>query len=182
MSRIGTQPINIPAGVKVAVEGGTVKVSGPLGSLEQKIRDEVSVKLDGNVLTVTRNGDGRIERSLHGLTRTLLANMVRGVAEGFEKKLEIVGVGYKAEARGDVLNLSLGYSHPIEYRLPAGIKAKVERPTAVTIQGADKQLVGQVAAEIRALRKPEPYKGKGVKYADETIARKAGKAGKAGGK
>ncbi len=181
MSRIGIQPIEIPAGVKVEQSGTNVKVSGSKGILELTVRDEVSVVLADNVINVKRTDDTREARSLHGLTRSLVANMVKGVSEGFEKKLEIIGVGYRAEVSGSTLNLALGFSHPINYALPDGIKAAVEKQTLVTISGVDKQLVGQVAAEIRSFRPPEPYKGKGVKYDNETIRRKAGKAGKAGG-
>ena len=181
MSRIGVMPIEIPAGVKVEHSGANVKVSGSKGNLELTVRDEVVLDLADNVINVKRTDDTREARSLHGLTRSLIANMVKGVSDGFEKKLEIIGVGYRAEVSGSTLNLSLGFSHPIHYALPDGIKASVEKQTLVTISGADKQLVGQVAAEVRSFRPPEPYKGKGVKYDNETIRRKAGKAGKAGG-
>ena len=181
MSRIGKQPIDIPSNVKVAMEGATIKVAGPEGSLDLSVRDEVDVTINGSVITVNRKNDSKTARQLHGLTRTLIANMVHGVSKGFEKRLEIVGVGYRADVSGDVINLSLGYSHPISYTLPKGVKASVERQTSITLKGADKQLVGQVAADIRAMRPPEPYKGKGVKYADEHIRRKAGKAGKGAG-
>ncbi len=181
MSRIGKQPIDIPSNVKVAMEGATIKVAGPEGSLDLSVRDEVDVTINGSVITVNRKNDSKTARELHGLTRTLIANMVHGVSKGFEKRLEIVGVGYRADVSGDVINLSLGYSHPISYTLPKGVKASVERQTSITLKGADKQLVGQVAADIRAMRPPEPYKGKGVKYADEHIRRKAGKAGKGAG-
>ncbi|MBI5598522.1 MAG: 50S ribosomal protein L6 [Deltaproteobacteria bacterium] len=180
MSRIGKQPINIPSGVKVSSGGAVVKVTGPKGTLEAPLRGEVCVKVEGSAATVTRNGEDRVSRELHGLTRTLIANMITGVTDGFTKRLEIVGVGYKAEVKGESLNMSLGFSHPIVYSLPKGIAAAVEKQTAVIIKGADKQLVGQVAAEVRSLRPPEPYKGKGIKYSDEFIIRKAGKAGKAG--
>lgn len=182
MSRIGKQTIAVPANVKVALEGKNVKVTGPQGSLEVSVRDEISVELKDSLITVKRADESRTAKSLHGLTRTLIANMVKGTSEGFQKKLDIVGVGYKAEVQGNSLNLALGYSHPVKYELPKGISAAVEKQTAITIKGADKQLVGQVAADIRAFRKPEPYKGKGIKYSDEVIRRKAGKAGKAGGK
>ncbi len=184
MSRIGKLPITLPAGVKAALDGTALKVAGPQGSLELPLRSEVKVEIKNSEVLVTRNDDSRLSRSLHGLTRTLVANMVKGVAEGFQKKLEIIGVGYKADVQGDVVNLALGYSHPVKYALPKGIKASVEKSTLVTIKGPDKQVVGQVAADIRALRAPEPYKGKGIKYVDEVIRRKAGKAGKAaaGGK
>ncbi len=182
MSRIGKLPIQVPSGVKVAAEGSTFKANGPLGSLELPLRPEVAVEVKGSEITVTRKGEDRNSRSLHGLTRSLVANMVKGVSVGFEKKLDIVGVGYRAEVQGSAVNLTLGFSHPIKYDLPKGVSASVEKQTALTIKGPDKQVVGQVAADIRSLRPPEPYKGKGVKYADETIRRKAGKAGKAGGK
>lgn len=182
MSRIGKQPIALPAGVKVALAGSLVKVTGPQGALEMPLRSEVKVEVRDSEVVVTRIDDTRGPKALHGLTRTLIANMVKGVTEGFSKKLDIVGVGYKADVQGSVLNLALGYSHPIKYELPKGISATVEKQTSITVKGADKQLVGQVAADIRAFRKPEPYKGKGIKYSDEVIRRKAGKAGKAGGK
>lgn len=178
MSRIGKEPIDIASGVNVALEGSTVKVKGPNGALQYVLRDEVSLEIDGSVLRVSRKDDTRQARSMHGLTRTLIANMVKGVSEGFEKRLEIVGVGYRAEAKGNSLKLTLGYSHPIDYELPKGITATVDKQTSIVLKGADKQLVGQVAAEIRAFRPPEPYKGKGVKYVDEFIRRKAGKAAK----
>jgi large subunit ribosomal protein L6 len=149
--------------------------------MELALRDEVTVEVDGSVIRVSRKDDSREARSLHGLTRTLISNMVKGVSEGFSKRLEIVGVGYRAEVKGTSLNLSLGYSHPINYELPKGVTASVEKQTSVILKGADKQLVGQVAAEIRGFRPPEPYKGKGIKYADEVIRRKAGKAGKGAG-
>lgn len=182
MSRIGKLPIAVPASVKVAFEGNLMKVSGPQGVLELPLRSEVKVEMADSQIQVTRADDTRIPKALHGLTRTLIANMVKGVTEGFQKKLDIVGVGYKADVQGNILNLALGYSHPVKYELPNGISATVEKQTSITVKGADKQLVGQVAADIRAFRKPEPYKGKGIKYSDEVIRRKAGKAGKAGGK
>lgn len=178
MSRIGKLPINLPAGVKVAVAGSRITVAGAQASLEINLNPEIKVEVKDSIVHVLRSDDGRRARSLHGLTRTLIANMVKGVTEGFQKRLDIVGVGYKAEVQGNVVNLALGYSHPIKYPLPKGISAAVDKQTAITIKGADKQLVGQVAADIRALRMPEPYKGKGIKYADEVIRRKAGKAGK----
>lgn len=182
MSRIGKLAIAVPAGVKVAFEGNLMKVSGPLGALELPLRSEVKVEMTDSQIQVTRVDDTRIPKALHGLTRTLIANMVKGVTEGFQKKLDIIGVGYKADVQGSLLNLALGYSHPVKYELPKGISATVEKQTSITVKGADKQLVGKVAADIRAFRKPEPYKGKGIKYSDEVIRRKAGKAGKAGGK
>lgn len=180
MSRIGKQAIEVPSGVTVSLSGSTVSVKGGKGLLELDIRDEVKVQVDGSTVNVTRVDDSRTARSLHGLTRSLVANMVKGVSDGFEKNLEIIGVGYKADLKGDVLTMTLGYSHVIPYKLPKGITAKVDKNTNVNISGADKQAVGQVAAELRALRPPEPYKGKGVKYEGEHIKRKAGKAGKAG--
>ncbi|MCM2265115.1 MAG: 50S ribosomal protein L6 [Desulfuromonadales bacterium] len=176
MSRIGKKPIIIPAGVKVALNGQTVKVEGPKGRLERVLHDQVDVKLEADQITVNpRNPkDGS---SLQGLTRTLVANMVDGVTKGFSRGLEINGVGYRAELKGTTLNLALGYSHPVEYPLPAGVSAEVEKQTKITVTGIDKELVGATAAKIRSFRPPEPYKGKGIKYADERILRKAGKAG-----
>ncbi|HLE09339.1 MAG TPA: 50S ribosomal protein L6 [Thermodesulfobacteriota bacterium] len=179
MSRIGRQPINIPSSVKVSREGNIVKVTGPKGSLQIPVRDEVGVVIEGAVIKVSRSEETKVSRQLHGLTRTLIANTVKGVTDGFEKRLEIVGVGYRAEAKDKILTLLLGYSQPMVYALPEGITVAVEKQTAITVRGADKQLVGQVTADIRALRPPEPYKGKGIKYSDEVIIRKAGKAGKA---
>ena len=180
MSRIGKKPIPVPAGVKVAVEDGTVKVEGPKGKLAQSIPAGLSVTMDGNVLTVGRSSDHRTVRALHGLIRSLLANMVHGVKDGFERKLEIVGIGYRCQLQGKNLQLALGYSHPIIFPLPEGVQAEVERQVSITLKGADKALIGQTAAKLRALRKPDPYKGKGLKYADEYIRRKVGK--KAGAK
>lgn len=181
MSRVGKEPIEIPTGVTVTVSGSSVKVKGGKDNLEMNFRDEIKVSVEGSTVTVTRVDDTRGARALHGLTRSLIANMVKGVSVGFEKKLEIVGVGYRADVKGSNLNLLLGFSHPIDYALPAGIKASVEKQTLITLNGADKQLLGQVAAEIRGFRPPEPYKGKGIKYEGEVIRRKAGKAGKAAG-
>ena len=177
MSRIGKIPISIPKGVIVAVKGHDVSVKGPKGELHRTMHPEIGVSVDGDVCTVTRPSDDPRLKSLHGLSRTLVANMVEGVTKGYSKQLEITGVGYKAEVKAYGLQLALGFSHPIEYRAPTGIKLTAPQPTQVLIEGPDKQMVGQVAAEIRALRKPEPYKGKGVKYAGEVIRRKAGKAG-----
>jgi len=182
MSRIGKNPVQVPSGVKVALNGSTLKVNGTLGALELEINPEIKLEVKGSEIEVTRGNDGRSARSLHGLTRSLVFNMVKGVSDGFEKKLDIIGVGYKADVQGSVVNLALGYSHPIKYSLPKGVTATVEKQTMVTIKGPDKQVVGQVAADIRSMRPPEPYKGKGIKYSDEVIRRKAGKAGKAGGK
>ena len=180
MSRIGKKPIPVPQGVKVALEGATVKAEGPKGKLSQAIPSGVSVKMESNVLTVARDSDHRNVRALHGLTRSLLANMVTGVKDGFERKLEIVGIGYRCQVQGKALQLALGYSHPVIFPLPEGIQAEVERQVSITLRGADKALLGQTAAKLRALRKPDPYKGKGIKYADEYIRRKVGK--KAGAK
>ena len=179
MSRIGKQPITVPSGVDVTIDGGNVRVKGPNGQLEHAIVGDVTVERDGDTLVVTRADDTRVNRSLHGLQRTLIANMVTGVSDGFVKELEIVGVGYRAEAQGPgTLRLALGYSHPVIVEAPDGISFEVPVPTRILVKGIDKERVGQTAADIRALRKPEPYKGKGVKYAGERIIRKAGKAGK----
>jgi large subunit ribosomal protein L6 len=180
MSRIGKKPIPVPQGVTIALEGNTVRVEGPKGNLSQRVPDSVSVKIESNVLTVDRSSDHRNVRALHGLTRSLLANMVHGVKDGFERKLEIVGIGYRAQLTGKNLQLALGYSHPVIFPLPDGVQAEIERQVSITLKGADKALLGQVAAKLRALRKPDPYKGKGIKYAEEQIRRKVGK--KAGAK
>ncbi len=177
MSRIGKLPIGIPKGVTVNVAGQKVTVKGPKGELNRMLHVDLGVKVEGETLTVTRPSDEPKHKSLHGLSRTLIANMVEGVTKGYQKQLEITGVGYKAEVKPYGLLLSLGYSHTIEYKSPAGIKLTAPQPTQVFIDGADKEMVGQVAAEIRLLRKPEPYKGKGIKYAGEVVRRKAGKAG-----
>jgi large subunit ribosomal protein L6 len=183
MSRIGRAPIAVPAGVVVTIaDGNVVTVKGPLGELTQTFHKELIITLDGATLTVARPNDEKENRALHGLTRTLLANMVEGVTKGFSKKLEIVGVGYRAEMQGNKINMSLGYSHPVIIEPVDGIKFAVSANQAgnsmITITGIDKHLVGQVAANIRAKRAPEPYKGKGVKYVGERIRRKAGKTGK----
>jgi large subunit ribosomal protein L6 len=180
MSRIGKKPITVPQGVKIAVEDNTVKVEGPKGRLSQSIPSGLSVKMDGQVLTVDRSSDHRTVRALHGLTRSLLANMVHGVKDGFERKLDIVGIGYRAQLQGKNLQLALGYSHPVIFTIPEGVQAEVERQVSITLKGPDKALLGQLAAKLRALRKPDPYKGKGIKYAEEHIRRKVGK--KAGAK
>ena len=177
MSRIGKKAIPLPKGVTVTVEGNTVKVKGPKGELQRTVHPELSIALENNELTVSRPSEETRHKALHGLTRTLVANMVEGTSTGFRKTLELVGVGYKAEARPYGLQLALGYSHPIEYKAPKGIKLTAPIPTQILIDGADKEMVGQVAAEIRSFRKPEPYKGKGIKYQGEQIRRKAGKAG-----
>ncbi|HEY8134961.1 MAG TPA: 50S ribosomal protein L6 [Candidatus Limnocylindrales bacterium] len=182
MSRIGRLAIPIPAGVTVDVEGSHVAVKGPKGMLERDLSPELRIVKDDGTLRVERPNDEKKSRELHGLTRTLLNNMVIGVTEGFRKPLEITGVGYRAQLVGKKLQLNLGYSHPIEIDPPAGISFDVESPIKLAVVGIDKELVGHIAARIRSTRKPEPYKGKGVRYAGEVIRRKAGKAGKIGGK
>jgi large subunit ribosomal protein L6 len=177
MSRIGKLPIGIPKGVTVAVAGHKVSVKGPKGELHRLVHPDLGVKVEGETLLVTRPSDEPRHKALHGLSRTLLANMVEGVTKGYAKQLEIQGVGFKAEPKPYGLLLSLGYSHTIEYKAPAGIKLTAPQPTQVNIEGADKETVGQVAAEIRLLRPPEPYKGKGIRYVGEVVRRKAGKAG-----
>lgn len=175
MSRIGKKPIAIPSGVKVALKENDISVQGPKGSLNRTLTDRVNVVVEADRILVQSQASGT---ALQGLTRSLVANMVDGVTKGFEKVLEINGVGYRAELKGNMLNLALGFSHPIEYPLPEGISAEVEKQTKVTVRGIDKELVGATAAKIRSFRAPEPYKGKGIKYADERIFRKAGKTGK----
>jgi large subunit ribosomal protein L6 len=175
MSRIGKQPVTIPPKVKVEVKGRKVLVEGPKGKLELELPNAASAKVDAGKVLVDRSGDDASARAMHGLSRALINNMVRGVSEGFVKKLEINGVGFKAAVQGKKVNLSLGYSHPVNYDIPEQISVKVEDNTKLTIEGPDRQLVGQVAAEIRAFYPPEPYKGKGVKYHDEKIIRKEGK-------
>jgi len=177
MSRIGKRPIPVPAGVTVAINGSMVVVKGPKGELSRALPADITIAQEGTDLVVTRPSDEERHKALHGLSRTLVANMVEGVTKGFQKTLEITGVGYKAEPKPYGALLSLGFSHQIEYKAPAGVKISAPNPTTVLIEGSSKELVGQVAAEIRSLRKPEPYKGKGVKYQGEVIRRKAGKAG-----
>jgi large subunit ribosomal protein L6 len=178
MSRIGKAPIAIPGGVTITLQNGnTVTVKGPKGELTRTVPASMALAQENGQITVTRPSDEPGHKSLHGLTRTLIANMVEGVTKGFTKNLELVGVGYKAEVRPYGLQLALGYSHPIEYKAPTGIKLSAPVPTQILVEGSNKEVVGQVAAEIRSLRPPEPYKGKGVKYAGEVIRRKAGKAG-----
>jgi large subunit ribosomal protein L6 len=177
MSRIGKKPVSLPKGVTVTVDGSTVRVKGPRGDLERTVPAAMTVAVDGTTVTVTRPSDEPGHKALHGLTRTLVANMVEGVTTGFRKQLEIVGVGYKAEGRPYGLQLALGFSHPVDYRAPAGIKLSAPQPTSIVIEGANKEVVGQVAAELRSLRPPEPYKGKGIKYLGEQIRSKAGKTG-----
>jgi large subunit ribosomal protein L6 len=175
MSRIGKQPVDLPQGVEARLENGNLTVKGPKGSLGLRVNPEMKVSIEDGVLTVERPSDAANHRALHGLTRSLIANMVEGVTKGFERKLEIVGVGYRAEKKGPGITLHLGFSHTIEYPAPEGIELEVPQQTEVLVRGSDKQLVGQVAAEIRGFRPPEPYKGKGVRYAGEQIRRKAGK-------
>ncbi|MDF1504292.1 50S ribosomal protein L6 [Roseisolibacter sp. H3M3-2] len=177
MSRIGKLPVTVPSGVTITQNGNRMTVKGPRGELTRTLPEAITVTLENGTLSVTRPSDDPQHKALHGLTRTLVANMVDGVTKGFQKTLEIVGVGYKAENRPFGLQMSLGFSHPVEVRAPAGIKLNATNPTTVVVDGADKEVVGQIAAEIRSLRPPEPYKGKGVKYQGETIRRKAGKAG-----
>ena len=177
MSRIGKAPITVPAGVTVTLDGRTITVKGPRGELRRTLPAEMELKQENGTITVARPSDEPRHRSLHGLSRTLVANMVEGVTTGFTKVLEIVGVGYRAETKPFGLTLALGYSHPIEYKAPPGITLRAVSPTVVEVSGTDKEVVGQVAAEIRSLRPPEPYKGKGIKYQGEVIRRKAGKAG-----
>jgi large subunit ribosomal protein L6 len=179
MSRVGRQPIAVPDKVKVEIDGTHVTVRGPGGQLSRDLPAEMTLRLEGGQLLVSRSSDAPRQRSLHGLTRSLLANMVAGVDSGFSKTLELHGVGYRGEMRGEKLVLSLGYSHPVEVAPPAGISFQMEGTNRVLVRGSDKERVGQVAADIRALRPPEPYKGKGIRYAGETVRRKAGKAGRA---
>src|ERR1700729_3883285 len=180
MSRIGKLPVTVPSGVEVTVEPGEVLVSGPKGQLRQRVLSNVvDVRLIDGKVVVERKGDAKAHRSAHGLTRTLIANMVEGVSKGFRKSLEISGVGYRAAKSGEKLTLSLGYSHPVAFEPPQGVVLSVEGQTKIHVEGIDKQAVGQVAADIRSLRKPEPYKGKGIRYAGERIRKKLGKAGKA---
>jgi large subunit ribosomal protein L6 len=183
VSRIGKLPIAIPAGVKVAADASAIRLEGPKGKLQTAIPAGVQVKVDGNVVRVERRTEDRKLRALHGLTRKLIANMAQGVSQGFIRVLDINGEGYRAEVKGKEIHMTLGYSHPVVFPLPQGITASVERQIIITLSGADRQLLGEVAAKIRSLRPPEPYKGKGIKYREEVIRRKAGKAvGSAGGK
>lgn len=178
MSRIGKLPIDIPSGVKVEIDSVCISVEGPKGKLKRQLLSGVSVKAQDNRIIVEKIAESKIAASYFGLTRTLINNMVIGVTKGFETILEITGVGYRAEVKGDILTLNLGYSHPVNFSLPDGVVVEVEKMTKVFVRGADKELVGQTAAKIRSYREPEPYKGKGVKYSDEKILRKAGKTGK----
>jgi large subunit ribosomal protein L6 len=182
VSRIGRKPVPVAAGIKVEVADGVVKVKGPKGELTAKVHPDITVELKNGEVCVTRHADDKTHRALHGLWRALIANMTKGVAEGYEKKLEIVGVGYKAEQKGKKILLALGFSHPILFSPPEGVNIVAPTLTTITISGIDKQLVGQVAAKIRGFRPPEPYKGKGIKYEGEYIRRKAGKAAATAGK
>lgn len=177
MSRIGKNPVPLPKNVTATLDGHTITVKGPRGELRRTLHPAMQIAVDNGTVVVRRPSDENEHKALHGLTRTLVANMVEGVSTGFKKQLDIVGVGYRAEARPYGLQLALGFSHPVEYRAPAGIKLTAPQPTQILVDGADKEVVGQVAAELRSLRPPEPYKGKGIKYAGEQIRRKAGKAG-----
>ena len=182
MSRIGKMPNTIPSGTKVEIQEGQLTAEGPKGTLVHPVFPGYPLEIEGNTLTVARTGDSGPERSKHGLLRALLANAVQGVSTGWTKTLDIVGVGYRAEVKGDHVQFALGYSHPVIYKIPQGIKVEIDKSNRITISGADRQQVGQVAAEIRSLRRPNPYKGKGIKYTAEVLRLKAGKAGKAGGK
>jgi large subunit ribosomal protein L6 len=182
MSRIGKLPVAVPNGVNVTINDGEVAVKGPKGELRQRVLEHVTVKVEDNRVVVDRKGDAKEHRAAHGLTRTLVNNMIEGVSKGFRKTLEIQGVGYRAAKSGEKVNLTLGYSHPVSYDPPKGITLSVEGTNKIHIDGIDKQQVGQVAAEIRKLREPEPYKGKGIRYEGEVIRKKLGKAGKAGKK
>lgn len=178
MSRIGRLPIPVPAGVEVKIDGNVVSVKGAKGELSHTVASPIEVALEDSTLMVTRPNDERESRSLHGLTRTLIANMIIGVTEGYKKNLEIVGTGYRVQAKGADLEFALGFSHPVAVKAPEGITLTVEGPTKLSVSGIDKQQVGEVAANIRKLRRPDPYKGKGIRYAGEVIRRKVGKAGK----
>jgi large subunit ribosomal protein L6 len=175
VSRIGKVPIPIPSGVKINLENGTLKVTGPKGSLQHTLPAGVSVDITKETISVARADDHRKSRALHGLTRSIISNLVTGVTQGFERVLEITGVGYRSEVKGSTVVLSLGYSHPINFALPEGVTAKVDKQNRITLEGCDKQRVGEAAAKIRAFRPPEPYKGKGIKFAEERVRRKVGK-------
>lgn len=182
MSRIGRMPIEIPAGVEVKLDGNVITVKGPKGQLTRELHNDMNVQLENGVINVTRPSDQKEHRSLHGLTRTLIANMVIGVSTGYEKTLDLVGVGYRASKQGNKLVLAIGYSHPVEIEPEKGLEIEVPAPTKIIVKGADKEKVGMLAANIRAYREPEPYKGKGIKYTDEVIRRKVGKTGAKGAK
>ena len=178
MSRIGNKPINVPAGVEVKIDGNHISVKGPKGTLERDVEQQISMKLEGDILTVSRDSDAKESKELHGLTRSLINNMILGVQNEFTKELQINGVGYRVQKQGNNLNLTLGYSHPVIFEAPQGISFDVQNGNTIIVKGINKELVGQVAAEIRTKRPPEVYRGKGIKYADETIRRKVGKTGK----
>jgi large subunit ribosomal protein L6 len=180
MSRIGRKPIGIPTGVKVQIDGDVVRAEGPKGRLAQTVPSGIAARLEHDQVLITRESDARTVRALHGLARSLVANMVTGVSAGFERKLDIVGIGYRAQMQGKTIQLALGYSHPVIFPLPDGVTAEIDRQTSITLRGADKALLGETAARLRGLRKPDPYKGKGIRYSDEFIRRKVGK--KAGAK
>ena len=181
MSRIGKQPIDIPSGVEISVDGSKVTVKGPRGTLEHVFHPEVKITKEGEQILVDRFSEDRFHKGLHGLTRTLIANMVDGVTKGFERNLEIVGVGYRAAMKGNDIELQVGYSHSVVVQRPEGIEFEVPAPTKITVRGNDKAAVGEIAAKIRKVRKPEPYKGKGIRYEGEYVRKKAGKAAKAAG-
>src|SRR5215475_11460935 len=182
MSRIGRKPVSIPQGVKVQIEGATVRAEGPKGKLMQPVPAGLSAKLEGNQLVISRSGEDRKVRALHGLARALVANMVTGVKDGFERKLEIVGIGYRAQLQGRAIQLALGYSHPVIFPLPEGVTAEIDRQVSITLRAADKAVLGQTAAKLHALREPDPYKGKGIRYANEVVRKKVGKKAGAGAK
>jgi large subunit ribosomal protein L6 len=182
MSRIGRQPIPIPQGVTVQIDDRMISAEGPKGKLTQPVPAGMAAKIENNILMITRDSDHRTARAIHGLTRALVANMVTGVKDGFERRLEIVGIGYRAQLQGRNIQLALGYSHPVIFPLPETITAEIERQVVITLRGPDKALLGETAAKLRTLRKPDPYKGKGIKYSDEVIRRKVGKKAGAGAK
>jgi large subunit ribosomal protein L6 len=182
MSRIGRKPVSIPQGVKLNLDGAVVRAEGPKGKLSQPIPAGLSAKIENNQLVISRSGEDRKVRALHGLARALMFNMVTGVKDGFERKLEIVGIGYRAQLQGRVITLALGYSHPVLFPLPEGVTAEIDRQVSITLRGADKAVLGQTAAKLRALREPDPYKGKGIRYANEVVRRKVGKKAGAGAK
>jgi len=182
MSRIGRKPVSIPQGVKLNLDGAVVRAEGPKGKLSQPIPAGLSAKIENNQLVISRSGEDRKVRALHGLARALMFNMVTGVKDGFERKLEIVGIGYRAQLQGRVITLALGYSHPVLFPLPEGVTAEIDRQVSITLRGADKAVLGQTAAKLRALRKPDPYKGKGIRYANEVVRKKVGKKAGAGAK
>lgn len=177
MSRVGQKPVVLPKGVSVTIEGAAVRIKGPKGELTQVVRSEIRVRTEDDRIIVERSSDAPMHRALHGLTRALLANMVEGVTRGYRKSLELVGVGYRADMKGKALSIAAGFSHPVSYPEPDGISLSTPAPTQIVVEGIDKQKVGQVAAEIRSIRPPEPYKGKGIRYTGEQVRRKAGKTG-----